>query len=160
MKTRGKVLFFVAAFIAIFALLFLNVGKATPDNQPFYNTKRLYEKAQLKLASSPAEEVDVFSQLLDKRLSELEFIVMSGKSKHVLKTSLRYSTFAGQLTETALQNNLVEKVPEIKDKLELHRQVVRRLVEDYPRQDDEKKFVIDAVNYLTIYIEQLSSFGE
>ena len=160
MKAKGKVLFFVAAFLAIFALLFLNVGKAAPDNQPFYNIKRLYEKAQLKLASSPAEEVDVFSQLLDKRLSELEFIVMSGKSKHVLKTSLRYSTFAGQLTETALQNNLVEKVPEIKDKLELHRQVVRRLVEDYPRQDDEKKFVIDAVNYLTIYIEQLSSFGE
>lgn len=157
MKSKGRVLYFVLGFVIILVLLFLNIEKSTPGNQPFYNAKRLYEKAQLAFASTPSEKVDVLSHLLDERLKELEVVVVGGQSREVLKASSRYSTTAGQLTETSLQNNLTDKIPEVKAKLVSQQEIVRELVEKYPKQDDEKKFIVDAVNYLTIYIDQLSS---
>ncbi|OGM04073.1 hypothetical protein A2715_04955 [Candidatus Woesebacteria bacterium RIFCSPHIGHO2_01_FULL_39_32] len=154
---RSKKIFFLISLLIIIGLFVLNAKSANPNNQPYYNAKRLYEKTLLALKTNPEKKLDYQLSLLDKRLSELSFIVLNGKSEHILKTSLRYSTTAGQSTEQVINNNLKGRSDGVKQKLESHLKVVDNLVANYPKDDGQKKFVIDASNYLKTYIIQLTT---
>src|SRR3990172_11929828 len=157
-KFTFKSIFCPFSLILIFVLLVLNTGIAMPDSQPLYNLKRLSEKTQLGLKSNQKNKLDYQYKLLDERLRELEFIVETGNSQYVLTTSLRYSTTAGQITELIINNNLKGESQKAKEKFGNHLQVVKDLPAKYPKADEEVKFIIDDVNYLTTYVNLFSSF--
>jgi hypothetical protein len=152
-----KVVVFLLSFLVIFVLILLNVSVATPNSWPFYDFKRLYEKTRLTLISSPEDKLNYQYSLLDKRLAELTFIVENKASSQILNTSLRYSTTAGQTVEIVIDNNMTDKLEKTKQKLEGHLLIVKNLIQKYPSDDSEAKFIIDDANYLQIYINKLSS---
>lgn len=154
-----KLIPFCFSLIVITVLIILNVSVANPDNQPFYNFKRLYEKVQLNLKSNSEDKLNYQFKLLDKRLTELVYIVENGNSSYVLTTSLRYSTTAGQVTELIIENNLKDQAEKTKEKFEAHLLIVKDLPQKYPKDDEEIKYIIDDANYLKIYIDLLSLFS-
>jgi hypothetical protein len=156
---KRKVIFFLFFFLAIFFLVFLNVSVANPASGPFYSLKRLYEKTQLSLKSSPKDKLSYQCELLDKRLTELVFIVEKGVSPAVLSSSLRYSTTAGQITELIINNDLTDEAKIAEEKFETHLSVVESLPQKYTGDESETKFITDDANYLRVYIDQLSSFS-
>ena len=156
-KLKIKLVFFATALVAIIVLILMNVSVANPTSGVFYNLKRLYEKTQLNLRTSPRTKLIYQYKLLDNRLAELSFITGSDASPYVLSTSLRYSTTLGQITDLITQNNMVDEVPTAKEKFSTQLTVVKNLINKYPKDDGEFKYVVDDANYLEIYINKLSS---
>ena len=155
---KRKIIIFLFSLLAIFILVFLNMSVANPTSWPFYDFKRLYEKTQLSLRISPREKLNYQYGLLDKRLAELAYVVENRISPQVLNTSLRYSTTVGQITELIVKNNLTDEVPTAKEKFNSQLAVIKNLINRYPKDDSEAKFIIDDANYLQVYVDQLSSF--
>ena len=156
MKLNKRLVLLTIAFVGIPVLIFLNVVSATPDSQPFYNFKRLYEKTQLRFNNDPNTRLDYLLSLLDKRFNELSYIA-NNQPKYLYSTSLRYTTTAGQATELVVNNRMENRKDEVKKKLESHLAAVNNLKNTYPRADEEIKFIVDAQNYLKTYLDQISA---
>ncbi len=156
MKPKTKIILFTVSFLAILGLLFLNAGVANPDSQNFYNLKRLIEKTELSVKTTPRGKLDFLFRLQEKRLAELKYIVMNGESRHVLKASLRFSTTTGQITELIIENGFTDEAQKAKEKFESQLLIINDLIQNYPKDDGEVKFVVDDRNYLIIYIDLLS----
>lgn len=151
-----KKIFFVTSVVVIVALFVADSRKAEPDNQPFYNAKRLFEKIELKLERSNEAKVNYLYQLLDLRLSELQFLVLNNESPYILNASLRYSTTAGQITDLISQNNLVDQKPIAKQKFEDHLTKIEQLISSGHDNNGEIKYVTDDINYLKTYLSKLA----
>lgn len=154
---RLKFVFFAVSALSILILVFLNVSVANPESGVFYNLKRLYEKTQLSIRTDPRNKLIYQYKLLDNRLAELSFITESGASPYILSTSLRYSTTLGQITDLIVQNNMIDEVPTAKQKFNAQLTIVKNLINKYPNDDSEFKYIVDGANYLEIYINKLSS---
>ena len=89
--SKLKLIIFIFSLLVIMSLVVLASRSANPNNKPLYNVKRLYEKTQLSLKSTPVARLNYLYSLLDKRLAELNFIVENGESLYVLPTASRYS---------------------------------------------------------------------
>lgn len=157
MKLKTKIILFAVSLLTILGLLFLNAGVANPDSQNFYNLKRLIEKTELSIKTTPRGKLDFLFQLQEKRLAELRYIVIKGESPHVLKASLRFFTTTGQITELIIENGFKDEAQKAKEKFESQLPIISDLIQNYPKDDGEVKFVVDDRNYLIIYIDQLSS---
>lgn len=156
MQTKIKVgLIFI---LAIFALALVASQNANPDKPALFGLKRVQEKIYLKLKSTPVERVNYMSILLDSRLKELEDIVHSKSYDFVLFSALRYSTTAGQITETMVSNNLTSQLDFVRGLFINHRQRLKSLYDFYPKNTSnlEYKYIEDGINYLDIYLDQLS----
>jgi hypothetical protein len=156
-KLGLKVIFFATTIVAIIILVLMNVSVANPRSGVFYNLRRLYEKVQLSIRVDPVDKIHYQYRLLDRRLAELSFIAGSGASPYVLSTSLRYSTTLGQITDLIVQNNMTDEVLTAKEKFDMQLTIVENLINKYPKDDSEFKYVVDDANYLEIYINKLSS---
>lgn len=148
---------FKITLIGLLALIFL-VLLISPSSNPdslLYPIKRLQEKKFLTLKSGDARWV-YMNKLIDTRLSELSYLVNNKKYFKVLKSSLRYSTQVGELVDLTKSLNDPQKVDQLKDKLQKHRQIVDDLYNNYPDKDDsERKYVLDDVNYIDLYLKKL-----
>jgi hypothetical protein len=157
-KLSLKIIFFVSAFIAIIILVFMNVSVANPESSIFFNLKRLYEKTQLIVKVRPTDKLHYQYKLLDNRLAELSFIIDNKISSCVLSTSLRYSTTLGQITDLIIYNNMTYEVPIVTEKFDKQLIMIKNLINKYPKDDSEFKYLVDDKNYLEIYINKFSSF--
>lgn len=157
MNTRVKLgLIFI---LVIFALALILSQNANPDFPPFFGLKRIQEKVFLSLEADPSGIIDYQMALLNKRLNELKSLVNNKSYSYLLTASQRYSTTAGQITELMINNNLGNKVDSIKKQFLEHQKVLNDLYIAYPKNTDnvEYKYLEDAINYLKIYLEKLSS---
>ena len=152
-----KISIFLFSLFVIFILVLLNISVANPTSWPFYNIRRLYEKTQLSLKSSPSGKLHYQYKLLDNRLEDLSFVTGNGASHYVLSTSLRYSTTLGQITDLVIKNNMVDEVPTAKEKFTAQLTIIKNLIDKYPKDDSEFKYIVDDENYLKIYVNKLSS---
>ncbi len=144
--------------LAVIALSLLLSLKATPDMVPFFALKRVQEKAFLKIKSTPGDKVDYMSSLLDSRLEELQNVVKNKNYDYVLHSSLRYSSLAGQITDSVVTNNLTDKVEGVKTQFSNHRKLLDELYVAYPkniRDNVEWKYIQDDFNYLKLYLDKL-----
>jgi hypothetical protein len=155
---KKKLIFISISLLVIFVLILLNISVANPTSGVFYSLKRLYEKTQINLKQTPKEKLDYQYILLDKRLSELTYIVENGVSQGILTSSLRYSTTAGQITDIIIQNNFKDEAKKARGKFAIHYAIVKNLLQKYSGNASEMKFITDDLNYLTIYIKLLSEF--
>ena len=148
-------LIIILSFLALSLLLSL---KANPDVPPFFALKRLQEKAFLKLKSTPQDRVDFMSRLLDSRLEELQNVVKNKNYTYVLRSSLRYSSLAGEIADLVVTNNLTDKVPGIKQQFLNHQKLLDELYVAYPKNipdNVEWKYIQDDFNYLGLYLDKL-----
>lgn len=156
MKIRTQlILIFVLAFFALSLILSQN---ANPDFTPLYGLKRVQEKAFLSLKTNPKDRVDYMSALLDARLKEFENVIKNGSYSYLWSSSIRHSTFAGQITELITANNLKDMVGPAKLQFENHKNKLNELYVAYPKNTDnvEYKYILDAINYLNAYLQKLS----
>lgn len=155
-KTKTQVGLII--ILAIFALSLLLSQKAAPNIPPLFSLKRVQEKVFLNLKSNPEQRVDYLVFLLNNRLYELDAVVKAKNYDYVLPSASRYSTLAGQITDLVIANNLKDKVPSLKQTFENHQKVLNDLYIFYPKNTDnwEWKYIQDDVNYLKIYLDQLS----
>lgn len=132
--------------------------KANPDQQLLFGLKRVQEKAFLKLKVTPRDRLDYMSGLLDTRLVELQNVVKNKNYDYVLRSSLRYSSLAGEITDLIVANNLTDKVEEIKTQFLNHQKLVDELYVAYPKNipdNVEWKYIQDDFNYLGLYLEKI-----
>lgn len=155
MNSRIKI--FLIAVLIISALALIGSRSANPYDEALFGLKRVQEKVFLKLKSDPVDRVNYLSALLDERLEEFENVIEN--KNHIWDSSLRYSTFAGQITNLITENNLRSKLPEIRKQFEEHKAKLYEMYVIYPKNtgDGEYKYIEDAINYLNAYLEKLAS---
>lgn len=159
--TKYRIQLGLIIILVLFVLSLLLAQKADPNNQPFFGLKRLQEKTFLKLKPDAGSKVDYLGSLLDVRLLELQNLVKNQQYNYILSSSLRYSTFAGQITELIIANNLTDKVGPIKNQFLNHQTLLDALYIAYPKNipdDWEWKYIQDSFNYLGLYLNKLAKF--
>lgn len=156
-KSRIQLGLIVILVVVVFSLLM--APKATPDSTLIFGLKRYQENLFLKLKKDPASKVDYMSSMLNSRAEELDTVVKNQHYGQVLKASLRYSTLAGRITETVIANNLTAQAANLKKQFINHQIFLQRTYEYYPKnipENEEWKYILDDINYLKIYLDQLS----
>lgn len=157
LKIVGKILLTaVCALIPIF--LFLST-RSNPDADWLYSFKRLQEDTFLKMQTTPHSQLNFYSNLLDERLSEMQYLIKQRKTTLMWSSSLRYSTTAGRMTELLLANNLPEEKKYIIDKFNKQQTILKGMEDYYYSEfhDDNGKYIRDGINYLDLYKEKLTS---
>lgn len=159
MTLKTKFLLGAIIILAIFALSLILSQTANPDMPALFALKRIQENIFLKFKSNYRERLEYLSFLLDNRLVELSNVVKSKNYDYVLKSSLRYSTTAGQITDLVIANNLKDQVSSIKQKFEDHQKILNDIYVIYPKNTDnlEYKYIEDDINYLKIYLDKLAA---
>ena len=100
------------------------------------------------------------STLLDSRLEELQNVVKNKNYDYVLRSSLRYSTLAGQITDLIVSNNLTDKIEAVRNQFLNHKKLLDTLYVAYPkniRDNVEWKYIQDDFNYLNLYLDKLAN---
>ncbi|MBI2599494.1 hypothetical protein HYW43_01070 [Candidatus Daviesbacteria bacterium] len=158
-KIKTRIQLGLIALLAIFAISLVLSQKTDPSNPPLFALKRIQEKAFLLLKSTPSQKVDYMSSLLDNRLVEIKNQVYSKNYGQILPSASRYSTLAGQITETIVANNMKDKVSYITSQFLSHKKVLKDIYVVYPKNTDnmEYKYIEDDSNYLDLYLDKLSN---
>jgi len=144
----------IVSIFSFFFIIFLVLSNPSAPLQ--YNLKRIQEKVILKLRITPQSNLKYQLKLLDKRLNEIIFIIDMNEHSYILKSSLRYSTTAGQITEYILKNNIEIDNTSILYIFNNHREIFQNIIDNYPKGlDMEWKYIQDDINYLDIYSKML-----
>lgn len=137
----------------------LQSQKASPDNPLFFSLKRVQEKVFLKFKSNPEARIDMLSNLLNSRLSELQNVFDHRSYNYILPAASRYSTLAGQITDLVVANHLTNRVDALKKQFLSHQKVIDAIYVAYPKNTEnvEYKYIADDVNYLKLYLDKLAN---
>lgn len=145
--------------LAVSAILLVASNNANPDRID-YGFKRAQEKLFLSLKFTPSQKIDYYDSLLSKRLKELEYLTNNKKTYLLWQSSLRYAATAGEVTDVIINNNLHDKANQFVEKFKQHQEIVNNLLTNYPGDldpmEENSKFLTDAINSLTSYIDKLS----
>lgn len=158
MNTLTKVKLALILLLSILTVSLLYSDKIQPNNVELYTIKRLQEKVFLSIKNNPADKIDYYNQLLDKRLEEFIYLVNNKDYDYFYTASLRYATTAGLMVEMIKSSDLKSAVKPILSKFKDHQIIVQKIYDSYPHaENDRGKFIQDIYNYLDIYIAKLSS---
>lgn len=121
-----------------------------------YGIARLKENARL-LILSPflSSKADFYEKLADKRLGELDKVVSEKDLNNIEKSSTRYFTTVGILTEYINKKNLNDRKSRLADKFARHKMVIEELMPSFNDTTAEWRFLKHDADYLVIYISQL-----
>lgn len=128
--------------------------KVNPDNGMQYDFKRIKEKLFAVFAFSTAQKVNYQTEILEVRLAELKYIVDNEDIANIETGSQRYSATAGNLTKLVVDNNMPKE--QVKLVLEQHLQILQELRKSFNDTTAEWRFIENDVNYLKIYLKELS----
>ncbi len=144
--------------LVVLAVSLILSQTANPDFPPLFSLKRIQEKVFLKLKTTPSERVDYMSNLLNVRLQELQNVFNHKNYGYILPSANRYFSLAGQITELAVANKLVDKITPLKQQFLNHKKVLNDIYVAYPKNTDnvEYKYIQDDINYLDLYLDKLA----
>lgn len=157
LSIKTKIQLIAVALLLGLSLSLVLSQTADPSLPMFFGLKRVQEKVFMKLKSNPGERLDFMSGMLNSRLVELNSVVRGEKYDHVLYSSLRYSTLAGEMTDEVLANNLKSYVDPVKNQFSNHLIKLKEIYDYYPKNTSnlEYKYIEDDINYLKIYLDKL-----
>lgn len=157
-KIKTRIQLGIIAIMVIFAISLVLSQKTDPSNPLLFALKRVQEKAFFSLKFTPSQKVDYMSNLLDNRLAEIKNQVYSKNYGYILPSASRYSTLAGQITETIVANDMRDKIASIVSQFSNHKKVLNDVYVIYPKNTDnlEYKYIEDDINYLDLYLDKLS----
>src|SRR5882724_564056 len=152
---KNIILTIIILFLLVGASLFL-ANLSMPDST-LYPLKRLEEKVVLKSKITPSDKLAYNVVLLDRRLTEMAYIVQNREYEYYYSSSLRYATTAGDSTNLILANFLKSQASSTNKIFKKHQVTLKKFLVQ-KENHDEWKFVQDDINYLIIYSNKLSQF--
>lgn len=157
MKTKFQIGLIIILLVSAASLILSQ--NANPDVPLLFGLKRVQEKAFLTLKTNPTEKTEYLSLLLNSRLKEFENLIKNESYSYLWSSSIRHSTFAGQITEIITANNLTDMVGPVRKQFEDHKNKLNAMYVAYPKNTDnvEWKYILDAINYLNAYLDKLSN---
>lgn len=158
MATKIKIQLGLIALLIIAALSLILSQTANPDFPLLFALKRVQEKAFLSLKSNPQEKVDYMRSLLNTRLEELNSQVKRESYGYILPSASRYSTLAGEITDSIIGGGLEDQAASTIDQFTSHKKILNDIYVIYPKNTDnwEWKYIQDDYNYLSLYLDKLS----
>ena len=127
-----------------------------PPDGLSYLFKRIGEKISMFLAFSNKSKISSYKKLVTIRLAELKFVIENKQMGYFEKSTQRYFTTAGQLTELLTSTNIESEFIPVKEELSSHIPVLTALRDTYDSATAEWRFVEDDINYIKGYINNLS----
>ena len=122
-----------------------------------YLLKRIGEKISMLFAFSDERKIQNYKKLVNVRLSELKFVIENKEMAYFEKSTQRYFTTAGQYTSFLISKNIKSEFVPAKEKLLSHIPVLAKLRDTYDPGTAEWRFVEDDINYIKVYIDNLST---
>lgn len=156
MKTIALFLFLLILPMFVFTPSIYAAERVYPDSVSKYNFKRLGEKALLLLNFTSSRKIKYMGKLLEERLLELEYVAETKNIAHIEKTSQRYETTAGQLTELIVTKLSRSDAGKVKDRFEKHKEILKFSQSQYKQDSSEWRFIQNDINSLKIYSDKLS----
>lgn len=164
-------LFLLLFFLNLFATSSLAEDQASPTatattipyesvNPPdgfSYVIKRVKERVGTFFAFSNEAKVKNYQNLADVRLAELKYVVDNKKQAYFEKSTQRYFTSVGELTEFVKSKNLKTNSESIKKNLNSQIPILNTLRDQYEFGTAEWRFLEDDINYIKGYINDLPS---
>lgn len=145
------------AILSIFAVSLFFSENSDSSNKYLFSIKRAQETFYEKLQFSQKSKLNYKVSLLNQRLKELKQVTRSKKYDNLLDSSLRYSANAGEITALVNNNELLVYSDRIRQIFSQHSEEIKTLWNDYPKdQNLEYKYLEDDINYLKIYLDQIS----
>lgn len=129
--------------------------KVNPNDGTSYTVKRIGEKFMLLTKLTSNSKVGYYKKLLARRLSELLYVIDGKDIANIEKTSQRYETTAGQLTELILKKNLTGQKESIIGLFDNHSKIIESVKEKFSYDTGERRLVQNDINSLKIYSDQL-----
>lgn len=128
-----------------------------PPDGLSYLFKRIREKISLFMSFSDKSKIRSYKKLVAVRLAELKFIIENKEMGYFEKSTQRYFTTVGQLTELLIESNSKSEFMSAKEELLSHIPVLTALRDTYDPVTAEWRFVEDDINYIRGYINILST---
>ena len=122
-----------------------------------YLLKRIGEKISMFFAFSDERKIHNYKKLVNVRLSELKYVIENKEMGYFEKSTQRYFTTVGELTNLLIASNMKSEFISVKDELSSHIPVLIKLRDSYDPGTAEWRFVEDDINYVKGYINNLSS---
>lgn len=127
-----------------------------PQDGFSYIFKRFNEKIGIFFTFSNGSKVDNYKKLVDIRLSELKFVVDNKQMAFFEKSTQRYFTTAGQLTDFVVLKKMTSEYSAVREMLASHIPVLTQLRDTFNYTTAEWRFVEDDINYAKTYMNKLS----
>lgn len=130
--------------------------KANPSDGFIYFRKRFGEKLMLFFLSFSAERKErYYSELTNRRLAELKFVIDNGDMYNFEKVTTRYSSTVGMWVDFIINKRFTDRKEPAVAVLTGHIPQVEQLMAKYDPTTAEWRFVKHDVDYLKIYISKL-----
>lgn len=130
--------------------------EVNPDDGSNYIMKRLKEKIALFFAFSDKAKADLQKKLVQARFAELKYTINNKQMAYFEKSTQRYFTAAGQLTEFLVSKNMIQEYGPIREMFLSYIPLLTQLRDTYNPTTAEWRFVEDDINYTKTYIQKLS----
>ena len=134
-------------------ILLLYLGNNVTPFSPLFPLERVDESVILLTKYTPQAKVNYDEYLIQKRFTDLTYILHNNHNDFILPVSLRYASTIGKTVELIHTHNLQE--PKLKEQLATEAKQLNTMIKNYHFVDDRKKYLIDARNYITMYQQQL-----
>lgn len=150
-------IFIISSFSSVNAQQDFPYEAVNPPDGISYLFKRIREKITIFFSFSNERKINNYKKLVQVRLAELKFIIENKEIGYFEKSTQRYFTTAGQLTELLTNKNTKTRYDEVREMLSSHIPILSRLRDTYNPTTAEWRFVEDDINYIKGYINSLSS---
>lgn len=140
--------------LSVVAILIYSAQDAHPASG-LYNLKRVEEKLILATKTTPDARVDYYIVMLNERQGEIKMVMVSKDYRHLLDTSLRYTSQAGEATNIVVATNDINGTQKLRDQFSKDRELFVEYMKILPQSTPELKHLQDGLNYLKIYEDQL-----
>ena len=134
-------------------IILLFAGQNVEVVSPLFPIKRLDESLVLVTKRSPEAKVAYYQELIQKRFSDISYVVRENHTNILIAVSLRYATTVGQAVHLASANNVRKSA--LKSELEQQKKMLQRIVEGYTYKDRGQNYIVDDINYIESYEKEL-----
>jgi len=122
----------------------------------YYSPVRLLEKITEKLKFQKNDRFDYLSSLIDKRMSDLGFVVKNKRLGEIQRSSERLAYQVGTLTDLLIKEMNTEKKENLNKKINSFSPALAELRDNFPANSSYWMLVQHDINSLKEYSEKLT----
>lgn len=161
----SKVLILILLLVSVMSLLNPVIASNNTDKEIkqertnpgsfYYSLKRAWEKVRWFFIFSDQNKVDYHQDLINKRLSELKYVVDSKLLSEVETSSQRFAYQAGVLVGQLKKMNDKERDTKLLKDFEKYKLVLEKLRDNYPANSSFWMLLQHDINTLNILSDQI-----
>lgn len=156
---RRIIVFFLFLTVVLFASGSMTLVEGTKFETEVSHVANVVEKFQEKVTLffkfSKEEKYKFQKFLVDKRLSELKYVVDSKQGNLIEETTSRYSTYLGNFSEFVINKKLISKKEDILKMFETHAKILETLQENYESESVFRMLIQHDINTIKIFSDKI-----